>query len=170
MKQLSNIASFFIFPMTVLMTHFIAWQGLHLYTRFPDLDIPFHFIGGLSIAYTSARILFYLQEEKVLMYPLNRVIFLLLVFSLTATAAVFWEFVEFTIDQLFRTNVQVSLANTMQDQFMGILGGTTWLLLGRGGGEVHSEPHIRTNENFPSCIRNSPDGEAGHIVIRFRMA
>ena len=43
--------------------------------------------------------------------------------SLTATAAVFWEFGEFTIDQMFGTNVQVSLANTMQDMAMGIFGG-----------------------------------------------
>ncbi|HSL45637.1 MAG TPA: hypothetical protein VK897_19540 [Anaerolineales bacterium] len=27
------------------------------------------------------------------------------------------------------TNIQVSLANTMQDQFMGILGGATWALI-----------------------------------------
>ena len=50
-------------------------------------------------------------------------------FSITATAAVFWEFVEFIGDRWLHTNIKISLANTMQDQFMGIMGGTTCVLI-----------------------------------------
>jgi ABC-type nitrate/sulfonate/bicarbonate transport system permease component len=60
---------------------------------------------------------------------LNGSIFTILLISITATAAVLWEFMEFTGDQLFHTNIQVSLANTMQDQFMGLLGGLTLAFL-----------------------------------------
>jgi hypothetical protein len=49
-----------------------------------------------------------------------------LLLSLTATAAVFWEFAEFISDQWLNTHLQPSIANTMQDQFLGILGGMTW--------------------------------------------
>ena len=125
MKQASKVVSFFVFPSIVFLVHLIAATRLNLYTIFPSLDIPFHYIGGLSIAYTSAQILSYLEQEKITA-TLNRVIFLILILSLTATTAVFWEFAEFIGDKLLDTNIQVSLANTMQDQFLGILGGTTW--------------------------------------------
>jgi hypothetical protein len=128
MNQASKIGSFFMFPILVLLAHLIASQILHLYATFPNVDIPFHYIGGLSITYTSAQILLYL-EEKNMIARLDRYIFLILIFSLTATAAVFWEFAEFIVDRLLDTNIQVSLANTMQDQFMGILGGMTWVLI-----------------------------------------
>ena len=80
------------------------------------------------MAYTSVQILTYLEQEK-MSTELNKVVFLLLTFSVTATATVFWEFAEFIGDQWLDTNIQISLANTMQDQFMGILGGATWTFI-----------------------------------------
>lgn len=128
MNQTSQIISFFVFPALVLLAHLIASKMLNLYTVFPKLDIPFHYIGGLSIAYTSTQILSCLEKEKIAAAR-DKVLFLVLIFSLTATAAVLWEFMEFIGDRLLNTNIQVSLANTMQDQFMGILGGATWVLI-----------------------------------------
>jgi hypothetical protein len=124
MKQTSRVASFFIFPTLVFLSHLIASKLLNLYQIFPNMDIPFHYLGGLSIANTAAQILSYLESEKITP-RLNRVIFMVLILSLTATAAVFWEFGEFIGDRLLSTNIQVSLANTMQDQFLGVLGGMT---------------------------------------------
>ena len=72
MKQGSKFASFFVFPISVLLAHLIASKVLNLYIIFPNMDIPF---------------------------------------------------------QLLNTNIQISLANTMQDQFMGILGGVTWMFI-----------------------------------------
>ena len=128
MNQTSKVVSFFVFPITVLLVHLIASTILNLYMIFPNLDIPFHYMGGLSIAYTSAQILSYLDKEKITS-TLNRVVFMVLLLALTATAAVFWEFAEFIGDTLLDTNIQGSLANTMQDQFLGILGGMTWAIL-----------------------------------------
>ena len=141
MKQISKFVSFFMFPTTVLLAHLIASQVLNLYKIFPNLDIPFHYIGGLSIAYTSAQFLSYLEKEKISTI-LNKVIFLILIFSLTATATVFWEFAEFIGDQLLSTNIQISLANTMQDQFMGILGGATWVVICFKKFEKITEKHV----------------------------
>lgn len=92
------------------------------------MDMPFHYVGGLSIAYAASLILSHLESEKVTA-PLNRMIFLVLLLSLTATIAVFWEFAEFISDQVLGTQLQPSIANTMQDQFLGILGGATWALM-----------------------------------------
>jgi len=128
MKQTSKIVSFFVFPILVLLAHLIASTILKLYTIFPNLDVPFHYIGGLSVAYASTQILSYLEKEKITA-TLNKVVLLILILSLTATATVFWEFAEFIGDNLLDTNIQVSLANTMQDQFLGILGGITWAFI-----------------------------------------
>ena len=129
MKQLSTGLSFLFFPATVLLAHLIASRVLHLYLIFPNLDIPFHFIGGLSIAYMSVSLLSFAIQEKLLPGSLPNSLSLVLIFTVTATATVFWEFAEFIADQLMSTNIQVSLANTMQDQFLGVLGGTTWIMI-----------------------------------------
>jgi hypothetical protein len=128
MKQAARIGSFFAFPIFVFSAHLIVARGLHLYRIFPNIDIPFHYIGGLSIAYASSQVLAYLEAQKIIS-TLNKMIFLALILSLTATAAVFWEFLEFTLDQFLATHLQPSLANTMQDQFLGVLGGSTWAII-----------------------------------------
>lgn len=127
MKITPKLLSFFAFPTLVLIADVIVSKVLNLYRLFPNLDIPFHFIGGLSIAYMTSQIIPYLEKEGILPRLQSREIFLALIFSITATATVFWEFAEFMTDQWLNTNLQVSLANTMQDQFMGILGGVVWL-------------------------------------------
>jgi hypothetical protein len=131
MRQITKAASFFTFPLIVFLTHIFSYTVLDLYTFFPNLDIPFHFTGGFSIAYTSAKIPAHLEKETVITKP-NRAVFLALILSLTATATVFWEFGEFIMDRVLGTNIQVSVANTMQEQFMVIAGGITWALIYRG--------------------------------------
>jgi hypothetical protein len=128
MKHLSRILRFFVFPAIVLIVHMIAWKIFKVYAIYPNLDIPMHYIGGVSIAYSASRTLAYLEDEK-LISRLNRTILLITIFSLTGTVTVFWELAEFLGDRFFDLHVQPSLANTMQDQFMGILGGGTWALI-----------------------------------------
>lgn len=128
MKRTSKLVSFFLFPVLVYLAHLIARDLLHLYTRYPNMDIPFHYVGGLSIAYTASQLLSYLESEKITT-PMNRILFVVLLLSLTATTAVFWEFGEFISDQALGSHLQPSIANTMQDQFLGILGGGTWALI-----------------------------------------
>ncbi len=127
MVRVFKLATFFQFPMVVYLVH-LAVKALGGYEMFPNIDIPFHYLGGLSIAYTCAQVLSYLESEKVTTV-LPKGLFLLLLLSLTATVAVFWEFAEFLSDQFLATNLQPSIANTMQDQFLGILGGSTWALI-----------------------------------------
>ena len=111
-------------PMVVLTVHVFISHGIHLYALLPWIDIPMHYLGGLSVAYSLFRALTVLQEHRII-HPLDKAIALLLTFTLVATIAVFWEFAEFSMDQLLKTNVQISLQNTMQDLFMGMLGAAT---------------------------------------------
>ncbi len=94
---------------------------LNAYEWWPTIDIPMHFGGGVAIAFFISRCFQVLPRQPV---PKSRlsILELILIGSLTATAAVFWEFAEFTIDQIYGTNVQVSLINTIQDMAMGISG------------------------------------------------
>ena len=124
MNQAAKMVSFFVFPGIVFLAHLIAVTVLDLSTMYPNLDIPFPSMGGLSLSSPTSPILSFLASEKITA-ALSRLIFLMLLFSLTATTTVFWEFAEFILDQLLDTTLQPSIANTMQDQFLGILGGST---------------------------------------------
>ena len=108
-------------PIAVLVLHLFLSRVLHAYRFWHDTDIPVHFAGGMAIAFFVSG-LFRALPRKDAQRSRTVLLELVLMFSLTATAAVFWEFAEFIFDRTFGTNVQVSLANTMQDQAMGIMG------------------------------------------------
>lgn len=128
MNLRSKLLSFFAFPILVFLVHLVSVGILNLYVLFPRIDIVFHYVGGLAIAFTSAQILSYLETENI-MPTVNRLLFVVMLIALTAMAAVLWEFAEFLSDQLLHTDLQGSIANTMQDQFLGVLGGMTWDLI-----------------------------------------
>jgi hypothetical protein len=113
-------------PLLVFATHVFIDRVLNAYDWWPSIDIPMHFSGGLAIAFFISRCFQTLPRQDV---PKSRLVILelLLAGSLTATAAVFWEFAEFTLDQLAGTNVQVNLANTMKDMAMGIMGAIVYI-------------------------------------------
>jgi hypothetical protein len=123
---IAQLAGMFWPPIFVFSLHVILSHGLHLYSLLLWIDIPMHFLGGLSMAYSLFLVLAFLQDSGVIS-RLDRIIEWALVFTLVATIAVFWEFLEFSIDHLFRSNVQISLPNTMQDLFMGILGASNMI-------------------------------------------
>lgn len=114
--------------MLVFTTHLFLVGILNVYDIWPSFDIPMHFAGGVAIAFFISRCFQSLPHEAV---RKSRVVLieLLLVGSLSASAAVCWEFAEFAGDQLFGTNIQIGLANTMQDMAMGILGAMIVILV-----------------------------------------
>ncbi len=108
-------------PVLVFLVHLFSFFVINIYAYWPRADMPLHFIGGLSIAYFVSR-----SCQLLLCDAENRsrdgLLELVLIISLTATAALFWEFGEYILDRVFGTNLQVSLLNTMQDLFLGMLG------------------------------------------------
>jgi hypothetical protein len=125
--SISRLWQIFWAPIVVFSIHIVLLRLLDTYNIFPNIDILMHYLGGLSMGYACFLALVFLQQHK-LISPLDQVIALGLVFTSVATIAVFWEFGEFLIDRILGTNVQVSLANTMQDLLMGILGALTVVL------------------------------------------
>lgn len=119
-----HLGRIFWLPMFIFAAHVFVSRVLHGYILFPSLDIPMHYLGGLSMGYSSFLALAFLQQHKIIS-PLDKAVAWVFVFTLVTTIAVFWEFAEFSMDQLIGTNLQLHLPNTMQDLFMGMLGAVT---------------------------------------------
>jgi hypothetical protein len=115
-------------PLLVFLGHVFASRVFDAYTAWPQLDVPVHFIGGFTMAFFVSRCFRALPREVVRSSRLV-VLEVVLVGSLTASAAMAWEFAEFACDQVFGSSIQVSLANTMQDMALGIAGAATFLAL-----------------------------------------
>jgi hypothetical protein len=109
------------FPLVVFTTHLFLSRVFHIYEIYPHMDIPMHFAGGFAIAFFVSKCFQILPRDYVKRNRVN-ILEILLIGSLTASVAVFWEFAEFLFDQFFGTNIQISLANTIQDLVMGLLG------------------------------------------------
>ena len=110
------------FPVGVFVGHLFLKFVVHIYWFWPRADMPLHFLGGMSIAYFVSGGWRFLSRQGA--EPRQTALLeLVLIVSLTATAAVFWEFGEFAGDQLFGFNLQVNLLNTMQDLILGMAGG-----------------------------------------------
>ena len=114
------------FPSLIFLIHCILSLGFKAYDRMPWLDVPMHLLGGVAIAYFFDIVLQHLDRLGRMRIG-SRQAALLMILGLTGTATVLWEFAEFLADALFHLGAQRSIANTMKDQFMGLLGGLGYL-------------------------------------------
>lgn len=124
--MIKKLVRFFVSPTLLFCLH-LALVFLGLYKRYPWIDIPMHILGGVFIAYSFSLAVTYFQQRKILseLNVLSRIVFL---FALTSLATVIWEFGEFTLDSLFATLAQASLADTMLDMFLGLVGGAVLII------------------------------------------
>lgn len=122
---------FFKFPAAVFLVNLI-FALLHLYQTFEWLDIPMHFIGGLSVAYMGLLFLNYFRRKHVIdLY--SKTLNFMIIISFVAFVAVLWEFFEFLLKTFFELNTQPSVADTIGDLFMGLVGAVAgWIVYGRG--------------------------------------
>ena len=97
------------------------------YILFPPLDLPMHFLGGAVCSYFFHRASINASACG-LFAPFNALMHTLLVFALTCSVTVFWEFAEFSSDHLFGTHTQLGLEDTLCDMLVGTLGGATTLV------------------------------------------
>lgn len=112
----------------VFCIHVIASRMFHAYERFPSLDIPMHYFGGAAIAFFFDRASIAASERGII-GPFHRTTHTVLVFALTCTTTVFWEFAEYLVDYFFHTNAQPGLDDTLADMLLGICGGITLLVV-----------------------------------------
>lgn len=113
-------------PVFCLLLLVVPSRGFDLFTRFPDIDIPLHFVGGIATAFFFHRLSINASQLGVL-GPFHVLTHIALVFGLLCMAAVFWEFAEFFSDSLFGTHAQLSNQDTMSDLLAGLSGGATFL-------------------------------------------
>jgi hypothetical protein len=109
-------------PALILTVHGVAALNFNAYNRWPAFDIPMHFAGGLAVAYVAFRCLDELVRRDV-MARLNIIVEWILVFAITATVAMHWEFAEWLVDACFDVNAQMGLDDTILDMVLGVLGG-----------------------------------------------
>lgn len=124
----SGVARVLWLPGLVFLLHLFLSSGPDYYTTYELTDELMHPLGGLAIAFAAARALEVLRERGIVpdLGPLLRPV---LVFSLTATAAVFWELAEFLSDRWFGTRTLGDLPDTLFDLVLGMAGGLTFLAL-----------------------------------------
>jgi hypothetical protein len=114
------------FPVLILVVHGILAVGFNAYSQWPPSDMLIHFAGGIAIAYFFERALRVLQSARVL-GETETVLRYMLVFALTVSAAVFWEFGEYISDHTIGTQSQLGLNDTLRDMAFGITGGSVYL-------------------------------------------
>lgn len=116
------IISFFL----ILFMHVWATMG-SWYWIVGWLDAPMHFLGGLW----SALVFFYLNQ-KFFKIP-NRLAVFIMALSFVSLIGVFWEFFEFSLDNLFFLKkwgpFQGEMVDTMGDLFFDLVGGLSFLVL-----------------------------------------
>jgi hypothetical protein len=116
-------------PSLVFSIHMVIDKGFHVYKDHPNADIPMHLVGGFAIAY------FFLccWRAAIARGHAGRptaAVTLAMIFALTCSAAVFWEFGEYLSDWMLSTHVQVDMDDTLSDMLFGILGGIPMAILG----------------------------------------
>jgi hypothetical protein len=113
-------------PAALVIFHLIALCVFDAYIRFPPLDLPMHFLGGVVCGYFLHRASLNASACGIFA-PYNALTHHLLVFALTCSVTVFWEFAEFTSDHLFGSHTQLGLTDTIRDMLIGTLGGVATL-------------------------------------------
>lgn len=102
----------------VLILHVLA-SIFDWYYAILWFDTPMHFLGGAAIALSAY---YFLQTDT--QTKTTRLTLFLFLIGTTALAAIFWEFFEFSMDYFYNTHNQISIADTMKDMAMGLLGAT----------------------------------------------
>lgn len=116
------------FPVAVFLVHEFCSHVLDAYVRWPAVDVPLHFLGGLSIAYFLAGSLRSFAGRDLVRMP-DPILRWFFVLALACTTAVFWEFAEWTSDRFFGTNCQMNdLGDTLSDLLMGLFGALFFLI------------------------------------------
>lgn len=105
-------------PLGVFLFYLIG-RSLQLFSLFPSLDIPTHFLGGMVITY------FYrvaIRNVQTLVGEIPSPVQSLFAFTSAGTTMIFWEFYEYVFDYFFHTQMVRGVTDTTVDFFVGLLG------------------------------------------------
>lgn len=117
-----QVLSFFTFPAIVFFVNLFLDYFLNIYDVFPWLDIPMHFIGGVSVGFMLILFLRFWSKNDLLKIN-SKLIAVLVVVGAVSLIAVLWEFWEYYFSFTIGWKYVYSLEDTLLDLFMGMLGG-----------------------------------------------
>ena len=111
-------------PLGVFTVHVVFSRVILAYDSMPWIDVPMHFVGGVTITWFALGAARAAVEHHLIGRP-NRAGLLVLAFLAGSSATVYWEFAEFIADRYLFTAVQLGLEDTLLDMFLGVLGAAT---------------------------------------------
>jgi hypothetical protein len=111
----------------VFALHVVASRATDAYERFPLIDVPMHFVGGVAITFFFGRSYRVAERLGLLGQPASWLYFVT-VPALAATSTVLWEFAEFISDRYFGGHAQAGLEDTLFDMFVGCAGALVFLI------------------------------------------
>jgi hypothetical protein len=114
-------------PLSVFLFYLLA-HSLQLFSLFPLIDIPTHFLGGIAITYFYRVAIRHLQK---LVGEIPVPVQVILAFTGAGTTTIFWEFYEYIYDYIFKTHMIRGATDTTVDFFIGLLGALVLSLLYR---------------------------------------
>ena len=115
-------------PLLLLFLLLFPSQAFDAFNRFPHIDVPMHYLGGVATGYFFHRLSENASRSGIF-GPYHRATHFVLVFGLTCAAALFWEFFEYAFDCLLGTHMQLSNQDTMTDLLLGVFGGISFLVI-----------------------------------------
>ena len=102
--------------------------AIHLYDFYPPLDIPTHFLGGVTITYFYRSAI---RNSQDFLGEIPLPIRILFALTCTGTTTVLWEFYENFGDRFLGTQMVRGLEDTLVDLFLGLSGALVLSLLYR---------------------------------------
>jgi hypothetical protein len=133
MQFIYKYANIWVWPVLVLVIHNFATL-LGTYYSWLWFDSPMHFIGGMSIAFSTHHYLRQDANTKTTAFT-----YLVLIVGSAAMAAIGWELLEFTLDSLVGTSTQPSIRDTLKDLFIGTAAAAV-IALGLAGFKQNKNP------------------------------
>jgi hypothetical protein len=115
-------------PLLVLGPVLLADWSFAVYTRYPWIDMPTHFLGGIATTHFFWRASVNSQSVA---DPGAKASHAVPALAGTITLALLWELFEFLADRLLGAHMQHGLLDTWSDIFLGLAGAVVYLALRR---------------------------------------
>lgn len=118
-KNLEFIYLIFLFLSYVLGFIFDLYNIIYFY------DGVVHSVFGIVSAIYALPLLNILKKYNIK----NKLFNIIFILILTLSTAALWEIIEFSIDKIFKSNMQISLNNTMKDIILALLFSILYILI-----------------------------------------
>jgi hypothetical protein len=105
-------------PLLVVI-FYVFGLATHLFDNLPNMDIPTHFMGGLTITFFYRSLI---RNSQKLVGDIPLPVQILFAFTCTGTTTVLWEFYENIMDRFFGFHMVRGLEDTLVDLLLGLSG------------------------------------------------